>query len=176
MSSVVIGIGDCQASSDRTASLVTYALGSCVGLAMFDPQTSVGGLLHILLPEAAMDTDKAARNPCLFADTGLPALLERCRRLGAVPARLQVWLAGGSAVMDDRGIFNIGKRNQLAMRKALWKAGLMVHAEDLGGSGSRTVRLELATGTFWIRAAGGSERELKSHGLRAPGGPACRQA
>jgi chemotaxis protein CheD len=174
VSSLVIGIGDCQASNDRTASLVTYALGSCVGLAMFDPQTSVGGLLHVLLPEASMDAGKAARNPCLFADTGLPALLDRCRRLGAVPARLRVWLAGGSAVMDDRGIFNIGKRNQLAMRKALWKAGLMVHAEDLGGSGSRTVRLELATGTFWIRTAGGSEQELKSQGLRAQGSASCR--
>lgn len=174
MSCVVIGIGDCQASSDPKTSLVTYALGSCVGLAMFDPQTSVGGLLHILLPDAAMDPAKAGRNPCLFADTGLPALLDRCRRLGAVPSRLRIWLAGGSAVMDSHGIFNIGKRNQLAMRKALWKAGLMVHAEDLGGSGSRTVRLELATGTFWISAAGGLEQELRSQGARAQGGVACR--
>lgn len=174
MSSVVIGIGDCQASNDRTASLVTYALGSCVGLAMFDPQTSVGGLLHILLPDAAMDRAKAERNPFLFADTGMPALLDRCRRLGAAPSRLRIWLAGGSAVMDDRGIFNIGKRNQLAIRKALWKAGLMAHAEDLGGSGSRTVRLELATGTFWVRAAGGIEQELRCHGPRTLGGTACR--
>ncbi len=121
-----------------------------------------------------MDRVKAERNPYLFADTGLPALLDRSRLLGAVPSRLRIWLAGGSAVMDDRGIFNIGKRNQLAMRKALWKAGLMVHAEDLGGSGSRTVRLELATGTFWVRAAGGLEQELKSHGLRTQGGAACR--
>jgi chemotaxis protein CheD len=175
VSSVVIGIGDCQASNDPAASLVTYALGSCIGLALFDPQTSVGGLLHILLPDATVDAEKAARNPCLFADTGMPALLDRCRRLGAVPSRLRVWLAGGSAIMDDRGIFNIGKRNQLAMRKALWKAGLMVHAEDLGGSGSRTVRLELATGTFWIRAAGGTEHELKSQGARAHGGAACQR-
>jgi chemotaxis protein CheD len=72
-----------------------------------------------------------------------------------------VWLAGGSSVMDPRGVFNIGKRNQLAVRKALWKAGLLTLSEDLGGQGSRTVRLELATGTFWIRAAG-TDLELKA--------------
>jgi chemotaxis protein CheD len=170
----VIGIGDCQASSDPDATLVTYALGSCVGLALFDPQTRVGGLLHILLPEASLDAEKAKRNPCLFADSGLPVLLDRCRQLGAVPARLRVWLAGGSAVMDDRGIFNIGKRNQLAMRKALWKAGLMIHGEDLGGNGSRTVRLELATGTFWIRTSSGPDQELKFQGPRALGAMPCR--
>ncbi len=174
MSSLVIGIGECRASNDPGASLVTYALGSCVGLAVFDPLTSVGGLLHILLPDSAMDPAKAGRNPCLFADTGLPLLLDRCRVLGAASSRLRLWLAGGSAVMDDRGVFNIGKRNQLAMRKALWKAGLMVHAEDVGGNGSRTVRLELATGTFWIRAAGGLEQELKTHVPRAQGDTVCR--
>ena len=63
--------------------------------------------------------------------------------------------------MDDRGVFNIGKRNQLAVRKALWKAGLLTLSEDLGGQGSRTVRLNLETGTFWIRAAG-IDQELKA--------------
>jgi len=170
MSSVVVGIADCKASSDSQETLVTYALGSCVGLGVFDPQATVGGLLHVLLPDASLDAEKAARNPCTFADTGLPVLLERCRALGAAPARLRVWLAGGSCVMDERGVFNIGKRNQLAMRKALWKAGLMIHAEDVGGSGSRTVRLDLATGTFWIRTMGAAEQELKSHAARAQGG------
>lgn len=174
MSSLVVGIADCKASADPQESIVTYALGSCVGLGVFDPHATVGGLLHVLLPEASLDSAKASRNPCTFADTGLPVLLERCRALGAAPARLRVWLAGGAAVMDDRGIFNIGKRNQLAMRKALWKAGLMIHGEDVGGSGSRTVRLDLATGTFWIRTAGADEQELKFHPARAQGGERCR--
>jgi chemotaxis protein CheD len=97
----------------------------------------------------------------MFADTGVAQLLDRVGELGGVKSRLRVWLAGGSAVMDDRGVFNIGKRNQLAVRKALWKAGLMTLSEDLGGQGSRTVRLELATGTFWVRSAG-TEQELKA--------------
>lgn len=162
MTPIVVGIADCQASKERQATLVTYALGSCVGVGVFDPSTTVGGLLHILLPESSLDREKAARNPFLFADTGVAALLERCQELGAAQSRLRVWLAGGSAVMDDRGIFNIGKRNQLAVRKALWKAGLLTLSEDLGGQGSRTVRLELATGTFWVRS-GGADQELKAH-------------
>ncbi|HEV2198774.1 MAG TPA: chemotaxis protein CheD [Bryobacteraceae bacterium] len=170
MSSLVVGIADCKTSRDPRESLVTYALGSCVGLGVFDPQATVGGLLHVLLPEASLDAAKAAHNPCTFADTGLPVLLERCRVLGAAPARLRVWLAGGSSVLDQCGVFNIGKRNQLAMRKALWKAGLMIHAEDVGGSGSRTVRLDLATGTFWIRTTGAAEQELKAHAAGAYGG------
>ena len=158
---IVVGIADCKISKERASTIVTYALGSCVGVGVFDPTTSVGGLLHILLPESSLDADKAAKNPCMFADTGVAALLNRCAELGAIKSRLRVWLAGGSAVMDDRGIFNIGKRNQLAVRKALWKAGLLTLSEDLGGSGSRTVRLELETGTFWIRAAG-TDQELKA--------------
>lgn len=160
LKTIVVGISDCQASKDRNSALVSYALGSCVGIGVFDPVASVGGLLHVLLPESSMDAAKAAANPCMFADTGVVELLKICQSLGAAKSRLRVWLAGGSAVMDVRGVFNIGKRNQLAARKALWKAGLLTLNEDLGGQGSRTVRLELSTGTFWIRA-GGADQELK---------------
>ena len=168
MTPIVVGISDCQTSKDRNSTLVTYALGSCVGVGVFDPANSVAGLLHILLPESSLDAEKAAKNPCMFADTGVVQLLNRCQEMGAAKSRLRVWLAGGSAVMDTRGVFNIGKRNQLAVRKALWKAGLLTLSEDLGGQGSRTVRLELATGTFWIRAAG-ADQELKANARFAKG-------
>jgi chemotaxis protein CheD len=159
---IVVGIADCATSKDRDTSLVTYALGSCVGVAVFDPAASVGGLLHILLPESSLDAEKAARNPYMFADTGVVRLVDRCLQMGAAKSRMRVWLAGGSAVMDKAGVFNIGKRNQLAVRKALWKAGLLTLSEDLGGQGSRTVRLDLGTGTFWVRAAG-ADQELKAN-------------
>ena len=168
MTPIVVGISDCQTSKDRNSTLVTYALGSCVGVGVFDPGTSVGGLLHVLLPESSIDAEKAARNPCMFADTGVVQLLNRCIQMGASKSRLRVWLAGGSAVMDTRGVFNIGKRNQLAARKALWKAGLLTMSEDLGGQGSRTVRLELNSGTFWVRSAG-ADQELKANASVAKG-------
>ncbi len=169
MTAIIVGIADCKTSKERDSTLVTYALGSCVGIGVFDPAATVGGLLHVLLPESSLDAEKAAKNPCMFADTGVSQLLNRCAELGAAKSRLRVWLAGGSAVMDDRGIFNIGKRNQLAVRKALWKAGLLTLSEDVGGQGSRTVRLELQTGTFWVRAAG-SDQELKANAGFGKGG------
>jgi chemotaxis protein CheD len=169
MTAIVVGISDCKTSKDRDSMLVTYALGSCVGVGVFDPAATVGGLLHILLPDSIMDVQKAGKNPCMFADTGVTQLLKSCLELGAAKSRLRVWLAGGSAVMDDRGIFNIGKRNQLAARKALWKAGLLTLSEDLGGQGSRTVRLDLQTGTFWVRAVG-SDQELKANAGFGKGG------
>ena len=162
MTPIIVGISDCQTSKDRDSTLVTYALGSCVGVGVFDPGSSVGGLLHVLLPESGLDAEKAARNPYMFADTGVVQLLNRCVQLGASKSRLRVWLAGGSSVMDTRGVFNIGKRNQLAARKALWKAGLLTLNEDLGGTSSRTVRLELGSGTFWVRSAG-ADQELKAN-------------
>jgi chemotaxis protein CheD len=169
VTAITVGISDCKTAKDRESTLVTYALGSCVGVGVFDPAASVGGLLHILLPDSILDTQKAANNPCMFADTGVSDLLKRCLELGAAKSRLRVWLAGGSAVMDTGGVFNIGKRNQLAVRKALWKAGLLTVSEDLGGQGSRTVRLDMRTGTFWIRAAG-ADQELKAHASVAKGG------
>jgi chemotaxis protein CheD len=161
MKTLVVNISDCQASAGRETALVTYALGSCIGVAVHDRVAAVGGLLHVLLPEASLDAGKALKNPCMFADTGLPVLIQRCLALGASKPRMRVWIAGGSAVMDEHGIFNIGKRNHLAIRKALWKAGLIVHAEDVGGTGARTIRLDLSDGTVWIRAAG-AEKELKA--------------
>ena len=62
--------------------------------------------------------------------------------------------------MDSQGVFNIGKRNYLALRKILWKAGVLVQAEDVGGNASRTVRLEVGSGRFWLRGSGSAEREL----------------
>jgi chemotaxis protein CheD len=162
MNTVVVGIGQCEASKDLDTTLITYALGSCIGVALFDPTVKIGGLLHVLLPEASLDPAKAALQPCLYADSGLMVLLDQCLKLGATKSRLRVWIAGGSAVMDSGGVFNIGKRNQLSMRKALWKAGLMIHGEDVGGTHSRTVRLELPDGRFWIRPGGAPEQELKA--------------
>jgi chemotaxis protein CheD len=161
MSQLVVGVGDCQVSADPEGIIITYALGSCIALIIHDPVTRVGGLLHFMLPESLLDPVKAQQKPFMFADTGIPLLFRRAYELGAAKARLQVAAAGGSQVMDAGGLFNIGKRNHLAMRKILWKAGILVHAEDVGGSGSRTVRLEVSSGKVMLRGAGEPEREME---------------
>jgi len=167
MRQLVVGVGDCCVSNDPDSVLVTFALGSCVAVMIHDPVASVGGLLHFMLPESGLDRDKAQQNPFMFADTGIPLLFHSAYELGAQKRRLMVAAAGGAQIMDQQGVFNIGKRNCLALRKILWQAGVMVHAEDLGGLASRTVRLEVASGRVSLREAGEREQDLLAAGSPA---------
>jgi chemotaxis protein CheD len=160
MKSLVVGISDCKVSNDPDSALVTYALGSCIAVALYDPAAKIGGLLHYMLPESSLDAQKAQQNPYMFADTGIQALFQAMAAQGAQPRRMVVRLAGGAQVLDSQGVFQIGKRNYLAARKILWKAGVLISAEAVGGEVSRTIRLDLATGRMWIREAGGVEKEM----------------
>jgi chemotaxis protein CheD len=159
MGQVVVGIADCGVSTDPEATLVTYALGSCIAVAVHDPVAGVAGLLHFMLPESGIDADKARERPYMFADTGIARLFERAYAQGAEKRRMLVSIAGGAQVMNDR-LFDIGRRNYLAARRILWKAGVLIHAEAVGGTNSRTVRLEVATGALWVRGPEGGEQQL----------------
>lgn len=172
MSVVVVGMADMRVSADPDASLATYALGSCIGLAIHDPVARVAGLLHFMLPDSGLDREKARLQPFMFADTGIAALVRSAVEAGAVKRRLVVRAAGGAQVMDPNGVFNIGKWNSLAMRKILWKEGLLLAAEEVGGSESRSVRLEVGSGKFWVRPAGAGEREITARPAAASPGPA----
>ena len=163
MSALVVGISDCKVSQDSEGVLVTYALGSCIAVTMYDPVSKIAGMLHYMLPESSIDAIKAQKNPYMFADTGIPKLIESVKAGGAQPRRMVVRLTGGAQVLDGEGVFQIGKRNYLAARKILWKAGILIAAEAVGGEVSRTVRLEVGTGRMWLREGGGSERELMEH-------------
>jgi len=174
MSPLVVGVGDCRVTNDPESVLVTYALGSCIAVMIHDPVALVGGLLHYMLPESTLDRTKAGQNPFMFADTGIPLLFLQAYKLGAEKRRLVVAAAGGSQMLDQEGVFNIGKRNYLAMRKILWKAGVMVHAEDVGGLASRTVRLVIANGRVSLRGAGEREQDLKPPAPEKIGVPAWR--
>jgi len=160
ISSVIVGISDCKVTRDADSVLVTYALGSCIAVAMHDPVTKASGLLHYMLPESTIDAKKAELNPFMFADTGIPRLMEALKVAGADSKRMIVRLAGGAQVLDSEGVFQIGKRNYLAARRILWKAGVLIAGEAVGGEVSRTTRLEVATGRLWVREGAGIEREL----------------
>lgn len=156
---LVVGVGDGRVSRDPDVVLVTYALGSCIALTMHDPVSGAGGLAHFMLPESAIAPARAEANPWMFADTAIPLLLRKLAALGAEKRRLAVRAAGGARVIDDNGIFNIGKRNCLAMRRILWKAGVMLQEEATGGAVSRSVRLEIGTGRYSLLAARPEGRE-----------------
>jgi chemotaxis protein CheD len=160
MKQLVVGVGDGAVSSDPDSMLVTHALGSCIAVMVHDPVAHVGGLLHYMLPESSMSPEKSQTHPWMFADTGIPLLLQTVLSWGGEKRRLMISAAGGAQVMDDGGFFNIGKRNCLALRKAMWKAGLMTRVEEIGGNVSRTVRMNVATGRVVLHIAGQGELEL----------------
>jgi chemotaxis protein CheD len=157
---VTVGVADCRVSNAAEAVLATNGLGSCIALAIHDPVAAVGGILHYMLPESSLNPSKAAENPFLFADTGIPLLFQAAYRLGADKRRLVVRAAGAAQLMDDDRVFNIGRCNHLALRKILGKAGVMIHVEDIGGTSSRTLRLEIATGRLFVRGPDMIDREM----------------
>lgn len=151
---LVVGVADMVVSNDPSAEIVTYSLGSCLGIAIYDPVKKVGGLLHIMLPESAIDPVKATTTPAMFVDTGVPRLFHGAYNFGAERSRLVIKVAGGAQLLDPKGVFNIGERNMVALEKILAQNGLRIHASDVAGLTSRTMRLDLNTGEITIKAAG----------------------
>ena len=164
MSLVVVGMADCQIARVQGHVLVTYALGSCIALTAYDPVAAVGGMLHFMLPDSGIDANRGSENPYKFADTGIPLLFRRLYEIGGDKRRMVVRAAGGAQMLDPNGIFDIGKRNYVAMRKILWKAGVLLQKEEIGGVTSRSVRMEIGTGRLWLRDGAGGERELAMSG------------
>ena len=77
----VVGVADMKVSNDQEQMLVTYSLGSCIGVAIYDPVARVGGMLHYMLPESSLDRRKAQKNPSMFGDTGIPFLFKSSYKL-----------------------------------------------------------------------------------------------
>lgn len=151
---VTVGISEMAVSADPGESLITYSLGSCVGVTLYDPAAKVGGLIHSMLPLSKIDPDKANRCPCMFVDTGVPALLQELFDRGAQRKTLVAKVAGGSKIMDAQGIFNIGERNCTILRKVLWKNNILVSGEDVGGTVPRTMVLHIESGRTVLKMSG----------------------
>lgn len=147
-------MGDMLVSNDQGAQLVTYSLGSCLGVSIYDPVAKVGGLLHVMLPDSTINLDRAASRPYMFVDTGLPALFHAVYALGAIKSRIIIKFAGGAQLLDEKKLFNIGQRNTEAVSTMLARNGVSVAASETGGHESRTVSLELSTGNFALDIPG----------------------
>jgi len=151
---VVVDISAFAVSNDPEEVLVTYSLGSCLGLALYDPVAGVGGLAHCMLPLSKIDPAKAGTRPGMFVDTGVPALLEAVFKLGATKKNLVLKAAGCGQPLDDKNLFRIGERNHTVLKKLLWKNNLLLGSEDIGGRQSRTMRVYVATGEITVRSRG----------------------
>lgn len=156
----IVGVADMKVSNNPAETVITYSLGSCIGLVVYDPAVRVGGMLHYMLPESSIDREKAVARPFMFADTGIPILFKTAYQLGAVKSRIRIYVAGGAEILDQKGFFNIGKRNYMALKKMFFKNNVIIHKQDVGGNINRTVRLEIGTGDIYVKTSGAGEVKI----------------
>ncbi len=149
---IVIGMAD-YAVTRSPEKLTTLGLGSCVGIALYDPVTKIGGLIHIMLPtiENARFTDNCAK----FADSGIPIVIQEMVSIGAVRRRLVAKIAGGAKMFSFNSDvnLNIGERNIQATKIVLTEMKIPLIAEDVGKNYGRTVVLDTDTGVYHIKSA-----------------------
>lgn len=143
------------------ASLISYGLGSCVGVTLYDSSMKVGGLLHIMLPDSTQA--RSNENPAKFADTGIPLMLKEIIALGAVRSRVVAKIAGGSQMFkfaNATDIMRVGERNSQAVKVVLKELNIRIIADDTGGNYGRTVELQLDTGVYRIKTIDKGEKEI----------------
>ncbi|HTJ21891.1 MAG TPA: chemotaxis protein CheD [Gemmatimonadaceae bacterium] len=141
--------------------LSTIGLGSCVAIVLYDPESAIGGLAHVLLPNETMSRDRS--NPAKFPATVVPRLLDEMRQLGAEVGRIRAKIAGGASMFGNlmgTGGMNIGERNVQAVRRALEMAGIPVVADDTGSDYGRSVFFFLDDGRVEIRSLRKGSRVL----------------
>ena len=156
---IKVGLGQLATSAQPGQRLAAVGLGSCVGLAAYDPVAKVAGMVHVVLPDSAIATSTGP--PGKYADSAIPALLEALRRLGADPRRLVLKMAGGAQMFaSGGGLLNIGARNAISVRASVAAAGLKITAADTGGTFGRTLELRVDSGRVTVRAVGGQAVEL----------------
>jgi chemotaxis protein CheD len=147
-----VGIAEMLISTDPSDVLVTYSLGSCLGVTVHDPDARVGGIIHCMLPLSSVDGEKAKERPFMFVDTGVSIFLQKLFEAGVRRSSAVVKIAGCASVLDHQNLFRIGERNLTVFRKLMWKNNIIIAAQDVGGAKSRTVYLDMPTGRTLIRS------------------------
>jgi chemotaxis protein CheD len=150
---IVVSISDMKVTNRGRDILVTHALGSCLGLAAYDPVAGVAGLIHCLLP-VARDNPRAASNPFMYVNTGVPQMMRSMFNRGAVREKLILKAVGCGRMMHISNQFDTGASNLAALRKLLAINDLRLAAEDVSGTIPRTMRLFADTGRLVISSCG----------------------
>ncbi len=157
---IKVGMADYKVGKNPN-NLISYGLGSCVGIAVYDAVSKVGGLAHIMLPDSTQA--RSTENPAKFADTCLPLMLDEILKMGALKSRLIVKIAGGAQMFtfaNATDVMRVGERNVEAVKAVLKKLDLKILAEDTGGNYGRTVELKLDSGVYKIKTIDKGEKEL----------------
>ncbi len=157
MNDIIVGMADFKIARGP-AKLVTLGLGSCIGVAVYDPVSKVGGLAHIMLPDSkSTGRDEVVTNPAKFADTGIEKMIKQLITRGATRSRMVAKLAGGAHMFNFKNATNvmkIGENNYEAVKKVLKENRVQIISEDCGSNYGRTVTLDLSNGEYEIKAVG----------------------
>ena len=152
---ITIGIADMKMAKD-SGMLITYALGSCIGICLYDQRIKLAAMVHIMLP---LNMEPGRKNTFKYADTGLRETLRLMEAKGASRARITAKIAGGAKMFELSGgnLGNIGQRNIESVHLNLKKEGIQLLKEDVGGSVARTLLFDPATGLGCVRCYGRKE-------------------
>ena len=159
MEKQTIGIADMKLARNQ-GTLITYALGSCIGICLWDPLLKIGALVHIMLP---INIKKNRTSPFKYADTGIRLTLTKMEQMGAKRTRIVAKIAGGAKMFNVPGngsLGNIGQRNIESVHQVLRLEGIRLLKEDVGGSAARTLFFDVATGEGTVKIYGNIERKL----------------
>lgn len=159
---MAVNLGELKSSRTKGQVLVCYGLGSCIGLALIDPQTGATALAHVVLPDSNLSRG-ANFPPGRYADTAVPAALEELALLGAQRARVVAKMVGGARILKGTipgSQLDIGSKNIEATRVALAKHSIPILAEDTGGNYGRTMQIFAGTGKVMVSTVGRGGKEL----------------
>jgi len=157
-------VGMAQALAAKTPVMIeAQALGSCVGIALYDPHACVGGIAHAMLPDV-LDARRSSRgNLERFVSTGIDELIKKMEDLGAKKKFMTAKIAGGANMFPNitfRAATPIGSRNITSARNKLAELGIPIEAEETGGSFGRTIILDTVSGKLKVRRATSEEKEI----------------
>ena len=152
---ITIGIADMKMAKD-SGMLITYALGSCIGICLYDQRIKLAAMVHIMLP---LNMEPGRKNTFKYADTGIRETLRLMESKGASRARITAKIAGGAKMFEVSGgnLGNIGQRNLESVHLNMKKEGIQLLKEDVGGSVARTLLFDPATGLGCVRCYGRKE-------------------
>jgi chemotaxis protein CheD len=160
-SMTAVNFSEMKISSNPVETLVAFSIGAGIGMTVHDPVGGVGGILNFILPDSTKaNGNNPSKNPFMFADTGIAALLKSLFEQGVKAEDLKVVIAGGAHIMDQSGVFNIGQKNLEALKTNLGDHDLKIHHEAVGGIQSRTISLEIGSGRSIIKTFGEGEEKV----------------
>ncbi len=150
---ILVGIGEFRVA--KGAVLKTVGLGSCIGIALYDPKLRLGSLAHVMLPQSNNGTKRSAK----YADHAVEMMMEAMERLGSDRKRVVAKMAGGAQIFKHMtmDMLRIGDRNVDAIKTILKDYGIRVVSEDIGGNEGRTVYFFTGDGRMLVKYSKGGE-------------------